>query len=207
VELYDAAIPAVIADIAVLLSFLDGLVIDAKVRNELGPQVVPQVSATDRVASVETELQVALTQGAVIDNSVKDRVTDILNNLQTEIRSMPPALTSDQRQHIVRMCNGASTMMTWFANMMIILANAVMAMQVVPPILSRLTLTTVAIVALLVIYHVAHVAARGVLSRIDDEPVLGRIKLGTVLRIELLILNIAVFIQLASGISSSGPHG
>ena len=107
--------------------------------------------------------------------------------------SLDPA----QKEIIVEMCNGASTMLGYFANMAVGLATALFSFNNVGTGTGRRWATAVAsLVVVALISHLMHVA-RGNLSDVDQRKVAVELTIGTILRLGSILLNVAIFAMLA----------
>ncbi len=110
-------------------------------------------------------------------------------------------LNVDQKASIAIMCDGAATLVAFFAGIGLVFGNALLALRFFHG--NTFIVTASAIALVLVFIHAVRVSATGKLSDIDDLKVFGPLTQGALLRIELIVLNVIVLFGLVYGISVS----
>jgi len=193
-RILDALVPGVLANIAVVLSFLDAVVIREKVFNEFPDAML--MGDDRRTIIARGEEMLTLPQLSLIQK-------EHIGRLCHELREAA-GLTRERREQIVQIGAGASLLTAFVANLMIIVATAVFSLLSVKE-TYRLGAAVIVVAALLLAmgqvwyslwklrlssieeYHLSLPGTRG-----DRGPTWGFL-----LRIELIVLNILLFVELA----------
>jgi hypothetical protein len=163
-NLYEAIVPAIIANVAVIGSFFDGTMISAKVKDEIG---------------VESE-------GAAKSSPITER----------------------QRGRVEEMCRGVSSLSGFLANMAVVLATSIFALDFVPQKYQKFALGFLAITIVVSLVVIVQAAVMR-LSNIDEKLLFQVIIKGhkisitpaVLMKLVLIIMNCLVFLEMSSGIS------
>jgi len=176
-NLYEAIVPAIIANVAVIASFFDGTMISTKVKDEIG--VASAVDATNTRSDTA--------KGAATSSPITER----------------------QRRRVEEMCRGVSSLSGFFANMAVVLATSIFALDFVPQERQKFAFGFLAVIIIVSIVVIVQAAVMR-LSNIDERLLFQFIVMNrrisitpaVLMKLVLIIMNSLVFVEMASGISA-----
>lgn len=194
----DALVPTLLTTVAVCISWFDVAFIQEKVHGELPDAIlIGSSDARERLLSAGDQIAELPTLSIIQKDQIK--------GLCAELRASG-GLTRDGREHIVQMCAGAALLIAFAANIVVAIATAVFTILAINSF--RLTSTTITTLAVLLVgYQMWHIAARVPFSQIEEYhltiPGMRGDRgptWGTILRIELIMFNFLLFVELALSI-------
>jgi hypothetical protein len=191
VALLDILIPTLVTNVVVGLTFFDPFVIRDKVFRELPDSLLTSDDNEDILQKGE-----ALAAFPKLSLLQKEQLKELCRRLR-----MSTGLSRDRREGIVQMCAGASLLTAFVANVIVILATVVFTIAGVKAIYRLWVVLFACCLVVVLVFQIWQIAARLKLSEVEEYhlsiPYMTRggegPTWGLLLRLELMILNLALF--------------